>query len=361
MVIVAPLAASAQEGDISFPLSTSGHWEGLLDVSGHMAHDYEGAEGFNVGVTDVIGSTQITLEFQVGEEGGVSGSMPVRLEYFEEVAGRHPAGDPFHDVSDHRTSGTLILSGDAARLVARGSLLHEYDVYSSGELVLSGSKDSDVEWVFAITEADCLRATGTLIETSGRSFMNSVLLPPVYDDGAGTIRYNELVARLEVWPTSDATPEAVQAALDEVIALADGLKGRELPEASHMLELVDAWTDLVAEVSALSDCETAHVSWVPHFDRAWLVLVLQTSLDTALESPDHYEASELIDLWNVGKDEDAMDGELVVDLLDAFHDKLDEAIEDGDGGTIGDILAFAAANGYPELEAKAKAAAGGGS
>ena len=116
---------------------------------------------------------------------------------------------------------------------------------------------------------------------------------------------------------------------------------------------MDAWTDLQAEIDALDECQEAQVFWVPLYDKAWLVKVLQRALGTALESPDHYEASELIDLWDAGEHEGALDGELVVTFLDTFFDKLDEAIASGDVETIDAIAAFAAAHGYVELQEKA--------
>lgn len=359
---VAPGGAAGQEGTVAFPFTTSGEWEGLLDFSGHLSIDSASEDGsFTVKVSDVIGSTTITLDFRVDGSGQVSGSMPVNLEWFDEVAGAASNGDPCHVLHDHRQSGTLTLSGTASRLVASGTLVHETNTVASGARVeeVSGSEDRDVEWVFGMTGVDSLRVTGALTEASCISLMGSALLAPVVQAEGGTTYHNALVAELLVRPTTQASPEALAAALDEVTLLSDQLRARSLPEASHLLELVDAWHDLRAEVDALDACDAGQVTWLPIFDRSWLVHILRSVLETAMERPDQYDAAELVGLWDVGIEQDALDGDLVVAFLDALWARLAEAIELDDAATMDEIHAFAVASGYPSLQADAEAAGAG--
>ena len=352
-----PAAASAQEDEITFPFTTSGEWAGLLDFSGSFSSDYVGDDGFRVNISDVIGSTSMPIDLNVSPDGTVDGTMVVYLEWFSEGAGESPLGDPYHVQTDHIQKGALVISGTAARLVVEGELDYETITAADGGIIeeVSGTERTSVEWVFSLSEATCSLVTGSLTEASGVSLLRSSFFPPVLID-SGTEYHNELKVQLVVWPKSEATSQAVDAAVDEVTALADEVKSRKLPQASHLMELVDAWVDMQAEVAALNECPSAGGFVAPPYDRAWLVTFLQGVLGTALESPDVYEASELIDLWDVGKFEHVLDGELVIAFLDALHAKLDAAIAEGDAQTIDDIAAFASANQYPSLAAKASAA-----
>jgi hypothetical protein len=123
-----------------------------------------------------------------------------------------------------------------------------------------------------------------------------------------------------------------------------------------VIEVVDAWGALNAELARLESCQAALVGWVPESSGSWLVGIVQLALSQALESQDHYDVSDLVGLWVAGFQVEAMDGELVVGFLDAFRAKLTEAITLGDVATIQDILAFAAQYRYPNLYADAKAA-----
>ena len=360
-VVLLPAPTFAQDPEIDFPVTTSGRWEGRLEFSGSLSIDNASDDGsFVVKISDVIGSTSIPVDLNVSPDGTVDGTMVVYLEWFAESAGDTPLGRPYHVQTDHVQTGTLSLSGTAARLVAQGVVDYETITAAEGGIIeeVSGTEKTTIEWVFSLSEADCFLVTGVLTETSGLSLLGSALLPPVLHTDYGSEMHNELVAYLRLWPESEATSEAVEAAAEEVAALADQLKQREFPEASHLIALVDVWGDMQAEVAALNECPSAGGFVVPPFDKAWLVTFLQSILDTALESPDHYEARELIDLWDVGTHDNALDGELVVAFLDAFDDKLDEAIAEGDLETINDIAAFASANAYPGLEAKASTALG---
>jgi hypothetical protein len=355
-----PVPSAAQGDGVAFPSTTSGDWEAIFDFSGFLSRDYKGANGFNVTLSDVIGDTTMSLAFHVDPEGRVNGTMVVNLEWFDESAGAASNGDPFHVLHDHQQTGTLILSGTADRLVAKGVLVHATNTVASGAEVeeVSGEVSRDVEWVFRLTRADCLNVTADLTEASGTSLVSSALLPRDLDTGSGTVYHHELVARISAWPATLAAPEAAAAAVEEVTQLADELKAREFPAASHLLDLIDAWFDLQAELAALNDCETAQVFWAPLLDHPWLVKILRGALETALESPDHYDAGELIDLWDVGKAEHVIDADLTIAFIDTFDDKLDEAIAGGDVATIETVRSWAADNGWTTMEEKASAALG---
>jgi hypothetical protein len=345
-----PGLTAAQEGDVSFPSTESGQWQGLLDLSGSFSIDSESEDGsFTVTDSDVIGSTTISLELEVDPEGRVTGTMPVKLHWFDEAAGAAADGDPFHLLHDHRQHGELTLTGTAARLVARGTLTEATDTWDETPAgfehieEVSGSEERDVEWVFALERDGCERLTGRLTEMSGSS-----LLPAVLDNGSGSVYHNGLTAELLLWPTSDVTPTALRAALDEVIGLADLLRESEIPEASLLRELVAAWTDLQAEVRTLGDCQTP-VAWDPAFARGWLVAILGDALDTARETVDVYDAAELMDLWRVGKEQQALDGSVIVDFMDALYGLAVEAVGSEDLETATNILDFLSGEGYPEL------------
>ncbi len=351
-----PVVVAAQDTDSSLPFTTSGEWQGLLDFSGYFTIDSVSDDGsFTVKVSDVIGSTGISLALRVDAEGQVTGTMPVHLQWLDEAAGAASNGDPFHVLHDHRQDGVLNLSGTAVRLVASGTLTEETDTVADGDFVeeVSGTRARDVEWIFGIKRDDCDRVTGGLIEASGVSLMGSALLPAVVENGSGSTYHNELKTELLLWPTSTATPEAVRSALDEVIAMADELRASRIPLAGFLLDVVDAWTDLQAEVMALGECQTP-VAWDPAFDRSWLVNVLNDALATALESVEDYDGDELMDLWRVGKEQHALDGELIVGLMDALYGLAVQALQSGDDATADEILGFLTEQGYTEMAARAK-------
>ena len=347
-----------QDDGVTFPVTTSGEWAGVLELSGHLSSDSVSDNGsFNVKNTDVMGATKIELDFMVAADGTVSGTMPVFLVTFSESAGAASNGDPFHLLTDKITAGTLTLSGNASRFVAAGELEESTSLIADGELVeeVSGTKTRSVEWVFSVAASDCLRVTAPLLEASGRTLVGSSLLPREAFSGDTKIN-NSLKAELNLWPKSGATSANVTAAEDEVTALADELQQRTIPLAEHLLNLIDAWIDMQAEIAALNECDPTVDFIVSSLDKAWLATSLQRALKAAGNSADSYEAQELIDLWDVGAAESLLDGELVVEYLDALDDMLDDAITSGDMQTISEIAAFAEAEGYPGLKAKADGA-----
>jgi hypothetical protein len=174
--------------------------------------------------------------------------------------------------------------------------------------------------------------------------------------GEGTTYNNALVVELLVWPSEIEDADKVQEALEELQDDAGALLSREFPDAEHVYELVKKWEALNAELAGLASCQAEAVGWVPESGGSWLVNTVQLTLAQALESVDHYDVSELVGLWIAGFEVGAMDGELIVGFLDAFDDKLDEAISLGDVATIQDVLVFAAQYGYSGLYEKAKTA-----
>jgi hypothetical protein len=357
----APNVGAADEV-VAFPETPTGAWEGLLDFSGYLTIDSVSPDGaFTVRISDVIGSTAITVDLTVDDAGEVTGTMAVDLTWFDESVGAAPNGDPFHVLTDHHQTGTLVVSGTAARLTAKGTLDHATNTVASGSLVeeVSGSQPEDVEWVFAVVAVDCYLVGADLVETSGVSLLDGALLPQrSIDAGSGSEYFNALVAGLVIHPKSQVPPPAsVQQALDEVVDLSDELRGREAPDPIHLTLLVDAWTALQAELAALDRCQATQAIWLPDVDRSWLVSTLRGALETALERPDSYEVGELIELYDIGFREHALDADLKIAFSDAFHDKLDDAIAEGDVATIEALAAFAAANrGSPLLQEDAEAA-----
>ena len=353
-------SAAAQDDGIEFPPMTSGvPWEGYLDFSGFISIDYAAPDGsFTTTVTDVIDSTVITLGFTIGDGGQAEGTMTVDLTWFSEAAGAASNGDPFHVVHDHHQTGTLRLSGTAARLVANGTLVHETNTFASGSRVeeVSGSEERDVEWVFEATEAQCARVTAGLVEASGRSLVGSALVPrDVRNDD--TTYHNELVAQILAWPRT-ANPEAVEAAVERVRTRYDELRAPDHPAAAQLWALIYAWSELSAELAALSECQAVNMDWQPEFSGSWLDEIIRDILATALEDPDHYEASDLIDMWDAMMHEGVRDTDLILAIVDELHAKVDAAIAASDRETIIDIYHFAAANGRPLLYEKASAALG---
>jgi hypothetical protein len=175
--------------------------------------------------------------------------------------------------------------------------------------------------------------------------------------GEGTTYNNALVVELLVWPSEIEDAEKVQKVQEALEALQDdagALLSREFPDAEHVYELVKKWGALNAELAGLASCQAEVVGWVPESGGSWLVGIVQLTLAQALESVDHYDVSELVGLWIAGFEVGAMDGGLIIGFLDAFDDKLDEAISQGDIATIQDVLVFAGQYGYPGLYGKAK-------
>jgi hypothetical protein len=360
-LLTVPVHAGAGGGSISFPPVGAGSWEGALFFSGDFSSDTVRDDGsFDATLRDVIDSTTITLVFTVDGAGMVTnGEMRVDLTWFQEGAGTSPTTfAPYHVVHDHHQTGILALSGTADRLVAGGELLWETNTVAGGDVVeeVSGSETVSVEWIFKASEATCAHVSGGLIEARGNSFIRTALFPRGISSGDGATYYNGLVAEFIVWPTDVGDPGKVEEALEALQEVAGALLSRQFPEMEHVIEVVDAWGALNAELARLESCQAALVGWVPESSGSWLVGIVQLALSQALESQDHYDVSDLVGLWVAGFQVEAMDGELVVGFLDAFRAKLTEAITLGDVATIQDILAFAAQYGYPNLYADAKAA-----
>ncbi len=360
-VLLVPTYAAAQDSEISFPPVERGTWEGLVIFSGFVSSDNVAADGsFTTMVTDVIDDTTILMDFVVADNGQVtSGQMTVDLTYFVEIVGTEEALGrlhPYRVVHDHHQTGTLKITGDADRLVAAGTLTHttNTNTQATGSVdEVSGTVTREVEWVFHAVEATCWRVNAELVEASGISLMGTALIPRA-TVGEGSELYNELLVQLWAWPADLENPEGIKKAVEELNARADEIRLREFPQAEHLLELVEAWSDLQAELAQLDECQSARVDSQPQSEKSWMVGVLQEALNKALDNEDVYDASEIIDLWVAGAHESALDGDLVVKFLDAFHAKLNEAIANNDIGTITDILAFASAYGYPNLTSKAK-------
>jgi hypothetical protein len=200
-----------------------------------------------------------------------------------------------------------------------------------------------------------VRVTAELVAASGTSLIRTALTQrDTVDDSRES--HNRLDLQLWAWPASVEDPEEIKEALEEISARTDELRAREIPEASHLIRLLEALHDLDGKLAALNECQTARVGWLPQSGISWMVDVLQEALGKAMDNDDFYEAYELIDLWTVGVSQGAVNGELVLRFVASFNAKLDEAIANNDTATITDILAFASAYGHPPLYSKAKAA-----
>lgn len=362
LVLLLPAQVGAQNDPLDFPPVSSGEWEGLVNFSGYVSSDSVLEDGsFSVSITDVIGDTSIFFDLTVDDDGNVTtGKMIVDLTYFNEIVGAtyvEGTSHPFRVVHDHHQTGTLSISGNADRLVAAGTLTHTTNTNADGDKVeeVSGTESQEVEWVFQAIESTCARVTADLVEATGISLIGTALIPRDTVSEGEEI-YNRLELELWAWPADVDDPEEIKEALENVTDRADEISRRDLPAAEHLVELVDTWTDLNAKLAALDVCQTALVGFVPESAKSWLVDIIQDALNKALNAFDDYETNELIDLWYVGAHEEALTPELVIDFLDTFDDKLDEAIADDDIGTITDILVWASAYGFPNLTAKAKAA-----
>ncbi len=360
-VLLVPTSAGAQADGLEFP-PVAGQWEGVVNFAGFLSSDSSYDDGsFTVSLTDVIGDTTIFFDLDVDDDGQVtSGNMSVDLTWFVEIVGAQEALGVLHPtrvVHDHHQTGTLQITGNANRLVAAGTLTHTTNTNAEGSRVeeVSGTETRQVEWVFRAIESTCARVTAELVAASGISLIGTVLIAR---DTVGDNQeiHNRLGLQLWAYPASVEHPEEIKEALDEISVRTDELRAREIPEASDLLRLVDAWNDLNAKLAALNECQTTLVGWQPQSEESWLVDVLQEALEKAMHNEDFYEASELIDLWTAGLQEGALNGELVVRFLDSFNAKLSEAIAKNDTATITDILAFASAYGYSNLSSKAKAA-----
>jgi hypothetical protein len=366
VVLVAAVAvpAEAQSDDLSFPPNGSPSWEGAVLVSGFISSDIQNDDGsYTVDETDIIGDTSISFDLTVDDKGQVTGgTMSVDLIWFDEAAGTSPVTlDPFDVKMAHSAKGNLTLSGDAGRLVASGSLEHQTDVDADGKRVeeVSGTETEDTEWIFSASEASCTRVAGTVKQASQGSIMNSVLVPrEIHSEGHDI--HNELAASFIAWPASVEDPAAIKHYLAEVQQAAEELAQRDLPEAAHLLALIRPWQDLGAAVARLDECQSELVGWAPEFKSSWLVTQLQNALTKALDQADTYQTTELIDLWDAGLEEYAIDNALIIKFLDAFHDKLNEAISADDTSTIWDILAWSSQYGYPNLHQQALQALEGG-
>ena len=124
---------------------------------GHIAPDGESDEGsFRTGQTDVMGGTKITLDLLVDENGEVTGTMPVHLITKSLGVGADSGGYPFQIVHQIVQHGELSLSGDAARLVAKGQLDEESKAFSEMEIIesMADTETVEVEWVFSIGHFD---------------------------------------------------------------------------------------------------------------------------------------------------------------------------------------------------------------
>ena len=362
-LLLVPTFAGARDGEIAFPPVGSGAWQGLVFFSGYVSSDSVRDDGsFNTNVTDVIDS-EIIVDLVVGDNGKVtSGTMMVDLKWVDNGVGIAPATfEPYHVVHDQHQTGTLTITGDANRLVATGTLTHTANTTSESgtETVtveeVSGTETRDVEWVFSASEAACVRVTAQLVEATGSSLMATALIPRA-TVGDGREIYNGLTTHLLAWPAEVEDPEAIKEALEEIALAVEGIRLRDFPEASHLMELVTAWGDLNAKLAALDECQAAVQGWVPQSTKSWLVDILQEGLNKALDNQATYDAAELINLWVAGLSQAVMDPDLIIRFLDTFSAKLNEAIADGDTVAIYDILSFAAAYGYPGLHSKAKAA-----
>lgn len=367
-MLLVPTHADAQGGEIAFPPVGSGRWEGVVRVSGYISSDMVRGDGsFDTTVTDIIDDTAITLEFVVGDDGqATSGTMTVDLTWFTEGVGTSPTTfDPYRVLSDQHQTGTLAITGDASQLVAAGTLTHESNVFAEGGLVeaVSGTEIREVQWAFQVLEANCVLVTGAPIWTSGVGVMNYSRHPLGTFEDAPYTYSNQLAVHLMAWPADVfEDPDEIKEALEEIALAADGIRLREYPEASHLLELVQAWNDLKAELAGLDECQTTIVGWVPQSEKSWLVDLVRLGVTKALENPDDYKASDLIDFWIVGLSQGALDSGLFIEFIDAFFDKLDEAIANGDTDTMYDILSFATAYYIsPRLYSEAKAALEGAS
>jgi hypothetical protein len=361
-MLLVPASAGAQDDGIEFP-PVDGQWEGMVNFAGFWSSESARDDGsFNVTVTDVIDDTTILFDLDVDDNGQVtSGKMSVDLTYFDEGVGAEEAFGqlhPFHVVHDHHQTGTLEITGNANRLVAAGTLMHTINTSADGDLVeeVSGTEATQVEWVFHAIESTCVRVTAGLVTASGDSLIRTALTQrDTVDDSRES--HNRLGLQLWAWPASVEDPEEIKEALEEISVRTDELRAREIPEASHLLRLVGAWSDLNAKLAALNECQNYRVGWQPQSEESWLVDVLQEALEKATDNDDFYEASELIDLWTAGVQEGVLNGDLLIRFQTSFHAKLSEAIAKNDTATITDILAFASAYDlFPLLYSKAKAA-----
>ena len=364
--LLVPAQVGAQDGQIAFPPVEDGAWEGTVFFSGYTSSDGDRSDGsFFTNVTDVIDDTEITVDFVVGDDGQVTnGKMTVDLTWFSDGVGTMPTTlNPYHVMSDHHETGTLAITGNANRLVAAGTLTHETNVAtetSASVEGVSGVETQTVEWVYQGVEATCARFTAALVGATGTSWMQAARLPEVVESGR-TTSHNVISTHLLAWPANFEFPQKVWDVMQEVDNLADGIRLREYPETGDILRVVQAWSDLNAELARLDECQTEFVGSVAESDKSWLVGILQEALNKALDNPGFYEASEFNTLWDLGLQEGALSESLMGRFLDVFDTKLDEAIADGDPDTMYDILAFAAAYGFPDLYSRAKAAFEGAS
>lgn len=355
--VLFPVDAAAQDGEISLP-PESGDWTGRVLFSGYHSTDVERGDGsFDATVTDVIEDTFISLAFVVGADGQItSGTMWVDLIWFTESAGTSPStNDPYHIESAQFQEGTLSISGGADRLVASGTLSHTTDVNSAryGEIEeVSSTEDREVEWTFQLVEVNCAFASGEILWSSGVSLMNRVWQPDSDSE------HNALEVKLVAWPAGLTEDPA---ALAEVSLAEDRIRQSDYPEAEDLLDLVEAWNRLNAELAGYDQCQAEQLGWTATAERSWLTSVVQEALGKALDNSDYYKPYELSWLWSVGLQLQALDEALMSRFLDVFDQKLDQAIALSDTDALVSIEAFAGAYGYDDLYDKAHQALEGAS
>jgi hypothetical protein len=333
MMGVLPLGVAAQDGEISFP-PDSGSWEGYVIFTGHVSHDTKRDDGsYDVTVMDVIGDTDITLEFVVGDDGQItSGTMAVELNWHTESAGTSPdTFDTYLIKSFDTQTGTLKIKGNADRLVAKGKLTHTLDIDIEG---VGGTRKREVEWTFHITDIDCAEASGDILWSSGVSLMNSAWQPKEKKDG-GTTSHNALNVKLVARPDPLLSDNE---AVAELAWVEQRIRTTDYPDAQDLLDLVKAWNDLGDEYDKGELCMAPGMLGL---EMSWLTSVIQEALGKALDNADYYKADELSRLWEVGLEQAALDEALAGRFLDVFDHKLDQVIAIDDADEISDIRCLA--------------------
>jgi hypothetical protein len=324
MVGLLPLGVAAQDEEISFP-PDSGSWQGYVDFSGHVAHDSKRDDkSYDVTETDVIGDTDITLAFVVGDDGQItSGTMAVKLHWFTESLGTSPETfDTYLIKSDDTQTGTLKIKGNADRLVASGKLTHTTWVDSSrhGRInEVSGTEKRKVEWIFHVTDIDCAYASGDIFWATGRSLMNSAFQPKEKKVG-GTTSHNALDVELRAWPEGLVTDNEVA---DELAWVEDRIRMTDYPEAQDLRDLAKAWNDLNDELAKGELCQATAMGWTKMADWPWFTSLVREAFSKALDNAEYYTLRELGELFGVASKLDALDEALRSRYWDVHDEKLD--------------------------------------